>query len=128
VFDDAAHRPQRRMAHLRMAHLRMAPRRLGTHAITIGSEHRPAHAVNQLDALHVAEADTDAVTTIGSELVTNSVQHAATRIELHLRFDGTVMSVQVRDNSRTPPQLHPLTRTPRRDAACRWSTQLAALE
>lgn len=52
--------------------------------------------------------DRDNALLVITELVTNAVEHARTRLTLMVSFTGAALLVQVRDESPTPPRLQPV--------------------
>lgn len=61
----------------------------------------------QLLAWGVGEDDAEPAVLIASELVSNAVEHAGTALELGVSFEGSVISLTVRDHSPRPPRLQP---------------------
>jgi signal transduction histidine kinase len=51
------------------------------------------------------DGDVEAVLVVVSELVTNSIQHARTRFDVSVEFDGTAILVAVHDHSPALPRL-----------------------
>ena len=62
----------------------------------------------QLDEWGIGAEEAEPVLLVAHELVANAVDHARTRFELAVSFDGTAVVVDVHDESPLQPRLRPL--------------------
>jgi anti-sigma regulatory factor (Ser/Thr protein kinase) len=61
--------------------------------------------VETFAAWGIAEEQWQGPLLVANELVTNAVEHARTPFEVTVRFDGSIVAIQVTDRSPAPPQL-----------------------
>jgi anti-sigma regulatory factor (Ser/Thr protein kinase) len=63
--------------------------------------------IGQLRAWGIPGQGAEPVVLVAHELVTNAVEHARTRLELTVSFDGADVVVEVHDRSPLEPRLQP---------------------